>query len=363
MRGFAATVVIFTLQRNLGGIGDAHLRQLPLAFKGEILGAIEETRMTRHSPTVRDFAERFLTEYAGPPWHAVKNVGHVRSVLNNYLLPDLGDLHMHEVEPRHLRGVQRRLFARHLKLNTVKGALQSVWGGIWKAALSEGLVSGKPHSELSWPKSEPSPDPFEPGERDQIIAWFRRRQPQYVPLVGSVFLAGMRPSEACGLRWGDIDLDTGEVTIARAIASREQTKMKTRKSPRVIRVSDELRKLYDWSKPAGAEGSALCCRTRHRNPVDSQQFGRVSFKTCCEELGLRYRGFYAGRHTFISIALMNEGNPAELSVFCAVSLGTMQRHYWRWMGAVNDPVEAARKRAVARAVAEKPRSSAHAAGA
>jgi len=304
--------------------------------------------------TVAAFATRFLAEYAGPPWHPRKNVVHARNVLNAYLLPDLGELPLGAVEPAHLRAVQRKMLARGLAVNTCKGALQSVWASLWKAARTEGLVTGKPHSELSWPKSEPEPDPFTADERDAIIAWFQRHQPQHMPLVGSVWLAGMRPSEACGLRWGDIDLDTGDLTIARAIASGEQTRGKTKKSLRQIRVSPRLLKIYRDAKPSWAEGSALCAKSRFGRPVDSATFGRVHFTACCEALNLRYRGFYHGRHTFISLALMDGANPVEISAFCAVTLATMQRHYWKYMGAVNDPVEAARKRDVARL--ERPRA-------
>lgn len=313
--------------------------------------------------TVAAFAVRFLSEHAGPPWHPRKNVAHARNVLTNYILPDLGELELRAVEPQHLRAVQRKMLARGLAVNTTKSALQSVWGSLWKAARTEGLVAGKPHSELTWPRQTPTPDPFEADERDAVMAWARRRQPQYLPLFGSVFLAGMRPSEACGLRWGDIDLDSGEVTISRPLASREQTKGKTSKSLRQIRVSDRLLEVYRWSKPSWAESSTLVSMNRMRRSVDSAQFGRMNFKSCCTELDLRYRGFYHGRHTFISLALMDGANPAELSAFCAVSLGTMARHYWRWMGPVGDPVTAAKKRDLARASREKADVRAHARGA
>lgn len=319
--------------------------------------------MVSPSLTVAAFAVRFLTEYAGPPWHPAKNVRHARNVLNAYVLPEIGEVPLTQIEPAHLRAVQRKMLGRGLAVNTTKGALQSVWGSLWKAARSEGLVAGSPQSELQWPRHNPDPDPFTSEERDQIIAWARRRQPQYLPLFASVFLAGMRPSEACGLRWGDIDLDTGEVTIARPLASREQTRGKTSKSLRQIRVSDRLLELYRWSKPAWVDASQLVSLNRYRKPVDSSQFGRMNFGRCCAETGLRYRAFYCGRHTFISLALMSGANPAELSAFCAVSLGTMQRHYWRWMGAVGDPVTAAQKREIARAVRQKPEVRGHATGA
>jgi integrase len=320
-------------------------------------------RPTMPTSTVAEFASRFLTEYAGPPWHPKKNVSHARNVLNRYILPDLGEIPLRAVEPAHLRRVQRKMLAAGLGVNTCKSALQSVWGSFWKAARSEGLVAGKPHGELTWPRNDPQPDPFTAAERDLILAWFQKRQPHYLPLVGSVFLAGMRPSEAAGLRWGDIDLDTGEVTIARALASREQTRGKTSKSLRQIRVAERLRKLYEYAKPGWAEGSALCCTTRFKKPIHSAQWGNINFKTCCEELGIRYRGFYHGRHTFISLSLMEQGNPMELSAFCAVTVATMQRHYWRWMGSVQDPVTAFLKRDLARLDREKPAALDHARGA
>lgn len=311
------------------------------------------------TPTVAEFADRWIKEYAGPPFHARKNQAHARSVFRYYLLPYLAETRLGEVEPRHLAAAQRAMFARGLAVATVKGALQSVWASMWLAARAEGMVTGYPHRELRWPKAQPEPDPFTEDERQAIVRHFDTRT-AFGVYVGCIFLAGMRPSEAAGLRRGDVDLDNGWVTIRQAIASRETTPGKTRKSPRLIRVCDQLVRIVARSTPRWQDASVLLTRSRGGGPVDSQQWGGWHFKRACDALSLRYRGLYHGRHTYFSLALMEGANPVQLAEFGGTGVQTMMRYYWRWMGGVSDPVAAAKIAPAREARRKNEESDAHA---
>ena len=78
---------------------------------------------------------------------------------------------------------------------------------------------------LKWPKwSPPKPDPFTIEEVQRILGWLRAKRFGFHPGTGStsvrhlphpafhvfvhrLFWTGLlRPSEAAGLRWGDLDL-------------------------------------------------------------------------------------------------------------------------------------------------------------
>lgn len=290
-------------------------------------------------PTVEKYAAHYLKTYAGPPYHPEKNRVQATCILRNYVLPALGALRLDEVTPRHLAELQAALFARGLGFHTVQGAIFSAWGALWKAARTEGLVVGKPHGGLLWPRHDLNPDPFTEDERNRIVDWFECEAMDVLPIVACVFLAGMRPSEACGLRWQDIDLRTGDVVLERAIASGEVTAGKTRNSRRSLRVGKALRGILKACRPSWAEPGDLIARNVRGNPVNSQWVGTYWFRKCCTALGLRYRGFYHGRHTYVSLALRDGAPIAHVAKFCGTSVQTIERHYWRWVGVLADPAE------------------------
>ena len=99
---------------------------------------------------------------------------------------------------------------------------------------------------------EPDPDPFTPAERDAILAWFRTKtfgrvgrpsqslgaftpkrvdRPFHVYLQ-MLFWTGMRPSEAAGLRWTDMDLEQrqGRVQGSRHSSSAAERRKRRRRA-------------------------------------------------------------------------------------------------------------------------------------
>jgi hypothetical protein len=57
------------------------------------------------------------------------------------------------------------------------------------------------------------------------VFWERRRH--YWPFVLTAFGTGMRPSELCGLRWGDVDLRAGQLDVKRSRTMHEDHATKT----------------------------------------------------------------------------------------------------------------------------------------
>jgi Phage integrase family len=62
----------------------------------------------------------------------------------------------------------------------------------------------------------PKPDPFTEEDRDKIIQAFKEKNRFYYPLVYLLFWTGMRPSEALALRWEDIDIKHGFLSISKS---------------------------------------------------------------------------------------------------------------------------------------------------
>ena len=72
------------------------------------------------------------------------------------------------------------------------------------------------HVWIGHERSAPNPDPFDPDEPEAILAWFARNEPYWCPWLFFLFWTGVRHGEAAALRWNDIDLKRGIISIARS---------------------------------------------------------------------------------------------------------------------------------------------------
>src|SRR5262249_30084436 len=146
------------------------------------------------------------------------------SLVRAHVLPQIGDLHLDEIAPRHLAELQLRLRSQRLAPATVDAVTQSAFRGMLRDAELDGyrtpdlrrlydkrfivrLDRGRESSEI---------DPFTDEERDRIVEWFLQNRPHYHAFVHFRFWTGTRPSEAIGLRWGEVDLACHRVRIRRS---------------------------------------------------------------------------------------------------------------------------------------------------
>ena len=135
--------------------------------------------------------------------------------------------------------------------------VKNILAGSFKAMLRDArlidrVLAADPFEGVTWPRVEvPEADPFAPDERQRILAWFRDRRfgfsagqakeglrvrphPPYHAYVHTLFWTGMRPSEAAGLRWSNVDLDRARLTIVRSRHLYEDSARKTRGAQRSV---------------------------------------------------------------------------------------------------------------------------------
>ena len=137
-----------------------------------------------------------------------------------------------------LQEYQARTPTGRVSLKSVKNIMDDSFRAMSRDARTvDYLIEKGPFEALVWPRKPLSkPDPFEEEERDSIIAYFRQKVPFYYPFVYSLFFTGMRPSEALGLAWGDVDLRRGEISISKSHYLGAQSGTKTEGSERVIKL-------------------------------------------------------------------------------------------------------------------------------
>src|SRR5215813_7905054 len=176
-----------------------------------------------------------------------------------YILPKLENIVIADLTPALLEAFRSYLLQEYeartptgrLSLKSVKNIMDGSFRAMIRDARTvDYLIEKDPFEALVWPRKLPNkPDPFEEGERDSIIAYFRQENHFYYPFVYTLFFTGMRPSEALGLHWSDVDLRRSEISILKSRYLGEESGTKTEGSERVIKLHPNITGILQTIKP------------------------------------------------------------------------------------------------------------------
>ena len=120
-------------------------------------------------------------------------------------------------------------------------------------------------------------------------------------------LTGMRIGEVCALKWGDIDLLNGEITIKRTIqriyvidGEKRYTKViinnpKTKNSFRQVPIIGELLKFLKFFKKLGSDNFYIISNSE--KPIEPRTY-RNYYKRLLKKIGIEYIKFHGLRHSF-----------------------------------------------------------------
>ncbi len=107
-----------------------------------------------------------------------------------------------------------------------------VLSGAYKRAVRWRWVGTSPMDQAEPPPvPTPDPQPPTPEEAARLVSEAGRRDPDWGMFVWLIMVTGARRGELCGLRWRNVDLTRGVITIRRAIAQvRGETEEKDTKT-------------------------------------------------------------------------------------------------------------------------------------
>jgi integrase len=150
---------------------------------------------------------------------------------------------------------------------------------------------------------------------DEILRLINATDDNHYRLIVKVAIfSGMRQGEILGLKWDDIDWNSGEIHVRRAWKEGVFTKPKTRYSARRIDLPDSL--VLDLKKwrlrcPKGELGLAF--PNGAGNPESHSNLLQRGFYPALRRAGLRKVRFHDLRHTFASIKLADGENILRVS--------------------------------------------------
>jgi integrase len=160
----------------------------------------------------------------------------------------------------------------------------------------------------------PKSKPFSKVEITRILEAFEDHETcsHYTAFVKFLLGTGCRIGEAVGIRWQDVDLNSGKITIAEQITSRQRKAAKAG-SVREFYLSTQTLKLLLDLKPGNLSDRDLIFATATGKAIDARIFRARVWVVILDVAGVTYRKPSNTRHTFCSHALEGGLNPVTLA--------------------------------------------------
>ena len=262
-----------------------------------------------------------------------------RLCFDYYILPQFKEVPLSHVIFKRLQDFQIYLIEDHgLSVKTARNIIGGCFRAMMRDARKQGAVrrdafAEDPFKQLEWPRLTIVPaDPFSSEERDKILSYFKVKtaHADYAFLF-MLFWTGMRPSEVIALRWSDVDLSFGKVSITKSRHMKAEAPTKTRASVRTVNLLPVTVEVLNQLYPLRATEQDHIFLDVHGIPFDTLEWKGRHWNKALRAVGVRQRKFYNTRHTYISVALSAGVNIKWLAEQCGTSVTMIEKHYGRYI--------------------------------
>lgn len=199
-----------------------HVTKGGFRTKKEAAAALAEALATvddrAHVEPSKELVGDYLTAWVGAlAGRKPATVAHHHRMVAYYLTPELGHLRLRDLSATDVTRAYGRLRARPLSDSTVHHAHVTL-GRALSDAVEEGLLARSPMARLS-KRARPAQ-----GRRKEMSVWSTDELQRFITAAESdrlfalfrlTLATGLRRSEVCGLRWEDVDLDAGRLSVRR----------------------------------------------------------------------------------------------------------------------------------------------------
>jgi integrase len=269
------------------------------------------------------YLERWLETVARQRVTAKTRQGY-EYLITGYLNPGLGDVKLSTLKPMDITEFYNTLLARGLSANTVRH-VHAVLRSALNQAVKWGLIYRNPADLVDLPKLQKKEiqvlTPAQAARFMEMTVYSK-----WKALFSLLLASGMRPGEALGLKWGDVDFERGRVHVQRALsrtkAGWQLAEPKTARSKRTVPlpagVMKDLRghkkdQAAARLKSADYKNYDLVFANEAGDPADLHNLVRRHFKPLLRDAGLPDITIYALRHTCATLLLTAGENPKVVS--------------------------------------------------
>ena len=243
------------------------------------------------------------------------------SLVNNHLRPALGGIKLKKLSAAHVQGFYRDRLDYGLSPSTVH-KMHAILHKALSQALQWHMVPRNVTEAVSPPRPAPKEmRPLTSEEARRLLQEARgnRLEALYVLAVTT----GMRQGELLALRWQDVDIENGVLSVRRTLTRNgggiEMGEPKTKKSRRSIRLtpravealeSHQERQLRDMGILGDRyEDRGLLFTTGTGGPINPSNLRQKSFARLLKEAGLPHIRFHDLRHTCATLLFAQGTHP------------------------------------------------------
>lgn len=279
--------------------------------------------------TFADLAKSWLASHKGSwaDWTYRK----FRDDLEKRIVPKIGSFPVAEILPLHLRQLREEIIAQGKKdgtrfsNRTVNRILQPV-KAIFNELFADGVIASNPATRLGKLKEKRIAliDPFSDKE---VRALLKATRDHYRPYVRFLFESGFRPMEANGLKWQNINVVTGILSVRQGRVLGKDKDPKTEKAVRDVEITPGMRQAISEQKARLISGDDYVFVTEQGQPLDISNFRANIWSLALKKAGLKYRYPYQARHTFATKHLSQGYDPLWIANQMGTSLEMLFKHY------------------------------------
>ena len=270
--------------------------------------------------TVGQFLEEWLTIDVDATKRATTARGY-RWYVSKYIAPVIGSIPLKDLRPEQVQAIYAGMLTRGLSAQTCLNAHRIV-----RRALAQAMKWGRVTQNVADAATPPRPEAVEarglvPDEVELLLA--EAHGSEYYPIIYTALWTGARRSEILALRWRDVDLMLGTISITRRLDKPPREAItfdepKSRKGKRAISMPPSLSIVLrehreKWEKLSTFLGTQLklddlIFRWPDGRPMLPSAVTH-GFKRIARRAGLGEFHLHELRHTHASLMLAQGANP------------------------------------------------------
>jgi len=274
----------------LGTIEDYPTRRLALRVLEARLSTINSpTYRARPTATFAEFAKRWDATVLSQ--HKPSTQSSTRSQLRKWLLPQLGDCPLKDLDGQRLQGFVSACGCNSKTVRNLVGTVRMMWN----SARAWGYVAHDPFDGLVLPKRDLART-FNLS-LDEIRRVLDIASEPYKTFYSILAETGIRGSEICGLSLTDLDLENRVIHVRQSVWRGQIQTVKSRKGNRRFPISPELADhLRSYLRSCRPNALGLLFATSQGTPWDHDRIRKRKFHPLLRKLGIQQCGFHAFRH-------------------------------------------------------------------
>lgn len=321
-----------------GGGRRVHVRRQGFQTKAEaraaLMRAMSDARLGRGvsgaNMTVAEYLGEWIIDYERSQSRKLTTVKSKRSHVESYLVPRLGGIRLGRLSSAHLQRLYGDLLVDGRTGHNGTGGLspktvRDIAGTIHKAlkdAVRRGYIPRNPADDVDLPRWE-RPE-METYDEAQVATFLREAARDGDPLAALwhvMFATGIRRGEMMGLRWQDVDLVAGTISIVQTRVESGTVHRSTPKTPAarrritldtgtVVALANLKNAQEDAADRLGGWSSDLVATDLDGTPILPRTLTR-RFQAIARTAGLPVVRLHATRHTHATI-MFDNGVPVHL---------------------------------------------------